>query len=297
MAGQKTRFDAFLADEAEKYHGVLVPVKANLLERIFIRKVPCNKLHPNPNDEFCNPAIGPNYEIISGYEHKLKEARMHTDPPWEDPILVEKMIPDGYLILNGHHRWAACVRFGEKKIGVRVVNLTQETDIRKMISESDHDRRATFDLDEVVFCSEDVPVQDPPAFPLNKIYKERIREGIPAVFHFLTAHHYDIWVYTAQYYSIEYIRKLFRSYHVHVDGIVTGTGRPQDKENDTKKKLEQLIKGKYKQTIHIDDKTLIRSWSDKKDFDQFEISAEGASWSQQTLQILKNITKEGTVLS
>ncbi|MBP3241914.1 MAG: ParB N-terminal domain-containing protein [Oribacterium sp.] len=35
---------------------------------------------------------------------------------WGDPIIVEKMYPDGYMILNGHHRWAAATRLGLKKV-------------------------------------------------------------------------------------------------------------------------------------------------------------------------------------
>lgn len=72
----KSKFDAFIADEVSKLKGVYYPIKAGFLRIAFVRSVACSKLHPNPNDEFCNPEIGPNYSIISGYEEdyrKIKE--------------------------------------------------------------------------------------------------------------------------------------------------------------------------------------------------------------------------------
>ena len=41
----------------------------------FVRSVSCSKLHPNPNDEFCDPEIGPNYSIISCYEGDYRRIR------------------------------------------------------------------------------------------------------------------------------------------------------------------------------------------------------------------------------
>ena len=63
----KTDFSAFLEKEVNKVRWLSYPVKAGFLRRVFVRKADCSKLHPNPNDEFCQPAIGPNYEIITRY--------------------------------------------------------------------------------------------------------------------------------------------------------------------------------------------------------------------------------------
>ena len=65
MADNKTKFQAYLEDQIDRYKGVSVPVKTNLLERAFVKKARCKALHPNPEDEFCDLKIGPNYEIIS----------------------------------------------------------------------------------------------------------------------------------------------------------------------------------------------------------------------------------------
>ncbi len=63
MSESKTSFQVFLEDEINRYKGVYVPVKTAFLKRAFVRVTPMRKLHPNPEDEFCDPKIGPNYEI------------------------------------------------------------------------------------------------------------------------------------------------------------------------------------------------------------------------------------------
>ncbi|MCR4831375.1 MAG: hypothetical protein K5883_07980 [Pseudobutyrivibrio sp.] len=61
------------------------------------------------------------------------------------------------MILNGHHRWAVALRLGYSNIPVKIVNLTHESDIKQILSNSTHDKRVTMDLDEVVFLTQ--PIQ------------------------------------------------------------------------------------------------------------------------------------------
>ena len=137
MAGQKTKFETFLAEELEKERGVYFPVRALLAERLFVKQMKCTSLHPNPDDEFCKPEVGPSYEIVSRYEQTIQMARMRGDKkPIKEPLIVEKVRPDGYMLLNGHHRWAAAIRMGEKKLPVQVINIATENDIRKMLEKS-----------------------------------------------------------------------------------------------------------------------------------------------------------------
>lgn len=60
-------FDDHLKEELDKYSGIMVPVKASRLECAFVKKAAVTRLHPNPDDEFSRPDIGPNYSIISDY--------------------------------------------------------------------------------------------------------------------------------------------------------------------------------------------------------------------------------------
>ena len=154
-----TRFDQFLAEEVRKVQGIWYPVKPTLLSRIFVRHAPLHKLHPNPEDEFCQPDIGPNHAIISQYERDFVEfgpnkylSSSSSQVNASEPLEVQKIRPDGYMILNGHHRWAAASRVGIHRLRIHIINLTLKADIERMLKTSRYDRRVTLDLDETVFC-------------------------------------------------------------------------------------------------------------------------------------------------
>ena len=62
-------------------------------------------------------------EIISRYEHDyllLKDNPLNAESiagGISEPIIVQRTKPEGYMILNGHHRWAAAVQTGMKSYG------------------------------------------------------------------------------------------------------------------------------------------------------------------------------------
>ncbi|MCR5650655.1 MAG: ParB/RepB/Spo0J family partition protein [Lachnospiraceae bacterium] len=287
----------YVAEQIQKYKGVSMPLKAGMFERTFKRSLRWNRMHPNPADEFCFPDIGPSHRIISEYEKHFRKAMKEGHPLFDEPIMVEKMAPDGYLILNGHHRWAAAMRCGIKKIPVKIVNLTQETDIRKILQNSTHDKRASFDLDEIVFGSADEKLlMKPLPFPRGMYYRERIRVGIPSIFHFLSVNGYDIWLYTSSYYSYDYIKQLLKCYHVHADGIITGTKRKVEATAENKAKnerLQNMIRDSYKETLHIDHSGVVRSFGSEKDFEQFDLNCSPSDWPSEVMTVLEKIVKKG----
>ena len=113
-----------------------VPGRVNPLMCQLRRSARLKHVHPNPEDEFCFQDIGPNYKIISDYEQQILQARKNDTRIFSEPLTVQKMYPDGYMLLNGHHRWAAAVRLGEEKVPVRIVNLTTLNEVQKMIRDA-----------------------------------------------------------------------------------------------------------------------------------------------------------------
>lgn len=289
----KSAFDEFIQEEVNKQRGVAIPVKAGLIERLVTKKMATLKLHPNPQDEFTFPDIGPNYEIISNYEKQIiNNARMKL-PIFDDPIMVEKLRPHGYLILNGHHRWAAAVRLRVGKIPVKIINLAQESDIKKILENSQHDKRATFDMEEVVFRPDDAPyLEKKLGFPYSLKHKKRIRLGIPALFYFLSKNGYDIWLYSSNYESVDDVRDYFRCYGVHVDGIITGMAK--DKKNTAKQKegVEKLIANKYRVTLHVDNDMLLRTEKNTGEFREFPLDT-GEGWSREAIAVIGELEKNG----
>ena len=290
MAGKNTETMEFITGEVKKFEGIMVPVKAGFLERLFVRKVSAKKLHPNPDDEFSWPSIGPNMQIISNYADKFRRFGNMQPEFGDEPLMVEKVSPDGYMILNGHHRWIAGMRAGISKMPVSIVNLTQETDVKKMILESKHDKRVTLDLNELVFCKNpDDPCEKPPGFPINKLYKERIQPGIPALLHYLSKEGYDIWVYTYKLYSVEYIRAYFHKYSVKVDGIVTGAFHNNRARKESKKRLDALFAEHYKETFHIDRDSVLQTFTNSREFNDYPVDTTDTVWSQAVINVFKGL--------
>ena len=291
MKSNKTPFDRFLAEEVNKYKGVYVPVRTGLLKRMLVKTISCKKLHPNPDDEFCIPSIGPSYEIISRYEHEFriesKREYMHKYDyeSLRDPIIVEQIRPDGYMILNGHHRWAAAVRTGRSKLPAKIVNLTQEKDIMKALQNSSHDRRVTMDLDEVVFEA-DSAAGKKPGLLAGRLRGDRLRLGIPALFRFFSARGYDVWVYTARYASVDDIERSLSRHRVQVCGVVTGAKR-KIADAAVRKRMDELIANKYPITVHIDKNMVLRVDGRTKSFEEFPLDGGDAGWSQEIMKIME----------
>ncbi len=289
----KSEFDLYLQEEVKKQEGVAYPVKASLFERMLTKQLPCDVLHPNPQDEFTFPDIGPNYEIISNYERTIMNNIRTRQPIFDDPIMVEKLHPHGYLILNGHHRWAAAKRLRISKIPVEIINLALESDIKKILENSQHDKRATFDMDEVVFRSEDALfLEKKLGFPYSLKHKKRIRLGIPALFYTLSKSGYDIWLYSSNYESIDDVRDYFRCYGVHVDGIITGMAK--DKKNTASRKagVEKLIANKYSVTLHVDNDMILRTEKNTGEFQEFSLDP-GENWSKEAVAVIGELEKKG----
>ena len=290
----KTEFEQKIYDDVQQQKGTSFTVKASLLERLIVKKTACTNLHPNADDEFTFETVGPSMRIIGEYEQKFRNALKHNQDPLDDPLIVEKLHPKGYLLLNGHHRWAAAMRCQIKKVPIKIVNLAQDSDIEKILENSKHDKRVTLDLDEVIFRGDkDKFVEKVPKFRLIK-FKQKLKLGVPALFHYLSKQGYDIWVYSAKYYSIDDIQRFFRAYSVHVDGIITGTEKRKASNSASAVQREKMIASKYKQTLHIDnDMVLATGDIDGAKYKKYELNVPDDQWSRKAIDVIGEIAKNG----
>ena len=288
MPEKNLAFQEHLKNEIKKVRGAYVPVRAGFLRRLLIRRTSCKKLHPNPDDEFCSPTIGPNAGIIANYCKMYRTNGSYSFVGYEsEPLTVEKARPDGYLILNGHHRWAAALQCRIRTLPIHIVDLPHESDIDDMLQSSRSDRRVTLDLDEVVFCMDRREAAEKPLpFPYNLRHKQRLRKGIPALFLFLNKRGYDIWVYSAKYYSFRDIHDLFSLYHIHVTGIVTGTARKGNRVTAVREKLKKNAAEHYATTLHIDRGGMQRVDSRTGDYEEYAIDGSGTQWSAQIMDLI-----------
>lgn len=289
----KTDIEQFIQDEVLKDKGVMVPVKAGLLERLLVRKLSVKRMHPNPEDEFCFPEIGPNLGIISSYVSQFRENLDKNKPIMEEPLFIQKVRPSGYMLLNGHHRWAAALRLGIKKVPVNIVNGVFESDIRVILEKSEHKKRATIDLDEVIFRGpKDPDVEKLPGILNIGLKKKRLRIGVPALFSYLKKNGYDIWVYSSDYYSIDDVQRYFKRYSAGVDAVITGMNKKRSDGKTAYSGIENLIAAKYETTLHIDNEMLLITHGRSGEFEEARIECEPKDWSREVITKLEDLSAD-----
>ena len=112
----------YVLQDLEETEGNRELTKASLVERLTVRHLELKQIHVNPDDEFTDPNIGPSDRIISEYMDLIQVLQFQKADIFEEPILVNKMKAGGYMLLNGHHRWAAALQRGLSKIHVSIMN-------------------------------------------------------------------------------------------------------------------------------------------------------------------------------
>ena len=133
--------------------------------------------------------------------------------------------------------------------------------------------RVSFDLDEVLFVSENTHKTEPPLrFPLNHFYKERR-------------------VYTSSFRSEKYIRNLFRCYGVRFDGIVNGDRHLKEVQRNSKTVLPQKLPNRYRISLHIDDETVICSLGAQYGFKTYQPYTQDDNWKEKIITRAEEVRK------
>ena len=119
-------FATRIKKDVEKYSGKRQTVRASIIDIMTVRHLSPDQMHANPDDDFVNPKVGPNEEIIEKY---IEEARRDMEMgamSFDEPIMVAKLENGEYMIVNGHHRWTAAIKVGLTQVRVVVVNPGME---------------------------------------------------------------------------------------------------------------------------------------------------------------------------
>ena len=144
--------------------------------------------------------------------------------------------------------------------------------------------RVSFDLDEVLFVSANTHKTEPALFfPLNRIYKERLRLGTPELINTLQSMGYEVWVYTSSFRSEQYIKRLFRLYGVKFDGIVNGNRHLKEVQKDNKRPLPQKIPSRYRISLHVDDESVVCAWGREYGFETYQLEAQDDEWKDKII--------------
>lgn len=280
----------YIYNDVEKYDAVRRIVKANIFERTFKNKVSPKMLHANPKDEFSDPHIGPSLSIIGNYEKYAVRTDLlkHQNPYYDEPVIVEKMRPDGYMIINGHHRWAAAMKAGLKEMYIKIVNGTEEDDIFRMLKHSTHHKKAVFDFDDIVLA---VGNEEKERIRRRHklFYKHRMKLGMAAFMQALIRKGYDIWVFSSGYHSEWYVRSFFKVNGVSVTGVVSGMNQKKAKQFENNTKLADAILKQYKLVLTFFETEILYSFSEIKENGLVEIEQESYSASRTLMKKIAEI--------
>ena len=153
--------------------------------------------------------------------------------------------------------------------------------------------RISFDLDEVLFVNPEThETEKELKFPLNLIYKERLRIGTPELINSLQEIGFEVWVYTSSFRSISYIEKLFRHYGVRFDDIVNGTRHLKEVQRDKKDILPQKVPSHYRISLHIDDEAVICSYGKANGFDTYRLDEQDPEWISKIISKAESVRKK-----
>ena len=152
--------------------------------------------------------------------------------------------------------------------------------------------RVSFDLDEVLFVSPNTHKTEPELrFPLNKIYKERLRLGTPDLVNTLQRMGYDVWIYTSSYRSEKYISRLFRCYGVRFDGIVNAQRHLKEVQRNRAQALPQKLPSYYRISLHIDDESVVCTQAGRYGFNAYQLQAQDDDWKEKIIERAEQIKK------
>ena len=150
--------------------------------------------------------------------------------------------------------------------------------------------RVSFDLDEVLFVSENTHKTEPPLkFPFCKIYKERLRLGTPQLINRLQELDYEVWVYTSSFRSEKYIRRLFSFYGVKFDGIINADRHLKEVQRDNPTILPQKVPNFYHISLHIDDESIICTYGREYGFNTYQLDAPDDEWADKIIKRAEEI--------
>ena len=152
--------------------------------------------------------------------------------------------------------------------------------------------RVSFDLDEVLFVHPGTHKTEPPLrFPLNRIYRERLRLGTPDLVRTLQSMGYEVWVYTSSFRTEGYIRHLFGWYGVRFDGIINAQRHLLEVQRDRAEMLPQKMPGRYRISLHIDDETIICTAGKLYGFNVYQLDADDDDWKEKIIARAEMIRK------
>lgn len=150
--------------------------------------------------------------------------------------------------------------------------------------------RISFDLDDTLFVDPDkFAVEKPLRFPMNRLFRERLRLGTIDLFKKLSEKGIEVWIYTTSFRSERYIRRLFRCYGIRLDGVVNGKRHAAEVQTGKREPMPSKYPSKYKIDLHIDDDISVKQNGDTYGFRVMIIGENDLDWTKKIIERVESL--------
>lgn len=281
----KDYMDVVLKD-VEDNSGKRQVVKAGLIERCAIRHCAPEHLHPNPADEFSQSDVGPNFSIVGDYVDQIQHNIKLELPIFAEPVIVQKLKPEGYLLVNGHHRWFAAVRMRVKKLHIKIVNMISDVDVARMFDNTDNHSLVSIDFDEILLAKDEENQAPILESLFSRKIKERLRAGAPEIIREFQNNGFDVCVYTAGYFTEEDFEDFFSMYDLKINIVVNGVNEKRNNTESNSKRIQDMLRNRYKRIVHVDNESVICTDCVNKSYEIYDFEDMEKSWKDNVIKII-----------
>ncbi len=151
----------------------------------------------------------------------------------------------------------------------------------------------SFDLDDTLFINPDIcDAEKALKFPLNLIFRDRLRYGTINLMSELKNRNIKIWIYTTSFRSEWYIKTLFRCYGINIDYIVNGERHKKEVQGNKSEPMPSKYPSKYRIALHVDDDISVAENGKTYGFKVYIISGNNPDWVSEIVQYIQKICEK-----
>ncbi|MDE5753965.1 MAG: HAD family hydrolase [Oscillospiraceae bacterium] len=153
--------------------------------------------------------------------------------------------------------------------------------------------RISFDLDDTLFINPEKTDAEPELkFPLNLLFRDRLRKGTIELMQYLKQNQIEIWIYTTSFRSEKYIKNLFSCYGIRLDGIINGARHAKEVQAHKAEPMPSKYPSHYRIALHVDDDKSVLENGRMYGFRVYLIPEQDPDWTKNILKILNSTSSQ-----
>ena len=152
--------------------------------------------------------------------------------------------------------------------------------------------KISFDLDDTIFMSSgSAKTEKPLPFPINMVFKERLRYGTISLFNYIREQNIELWIYTTSFRSEKYIKNFFRCYGLKIDYVINGYRHMKEVQGNKLEVMPSKCPNRYHIDLHIDDEISVAQNGEIYGFKVLIIDRQDDEWDKKVIQAIGAVRK------